>query len=179
VVNCGLKWEEVELTTRSAGSTGVLHIKRKLEQMFFGQHRHILDTKSRLTVPADYRELLVDGAYVMQGLDRNLIVLPEDVFKAISHDIDQMNVNDPLARLLRRLIYSTASRVVFDRTGRMLIPQFLRQYAGLDGEVVLAGAGNYIEIWAPAQWDLQLNQMQDTEANAQRFAPLVISTTKS
>ena len=139
--------------------------------MFFGRFYHNLDEKGRLTIPARYRELLLpDGAYVTQGFDPNLMILPAAVFESLSHNLDQMSLTDPTIRLLRRLVFSTADRVEFDRAGRILIPQFLRQAAGLDTSVVLIGAGRYFEIWSPEAWEVQERQLQDPQANAQRFS---------
>lgn len=144
--------------------------------MFLGQYRHTLDTKDRLTVPARYRELLENGAYVMQGFDRNLMVMTNEAFAAVQAHIQGMSFTEPMTRLLRRLIFSTAGRVELDKAGRILIPQFLRESMVLQGEVVLVGAGDYFEIWAPDVWAEQNAQLQDAEANAQRFAALDLST---
>lgn len=145
--------------------------------MFFGRFYHNLDDKGRLTIPARYRELLLpEGAYVMQGFDPNLMVLPSAVFEKLSQNINQMSITDPDKRLLRRLIFSTADRLAFDRAGRILIPQFLRQAAGLDTNVVVVGAGVYFEIWSPEAWMAQEDQLQDAQAIAQRFAGLDLTS---
>jgi MraZ protein len=138
--------------------------------MFLGQFYHSLDDKGRLTIPARFRELLADeGAYLMQGFDQNLMVLTRTSFEAISRRINQTSMTDPTARLLRRLLYSTADRVEVDRVGRILLPQYLRETAGLDGEAVIIGAGEHFEIWSPDRWAAQTEQINDSEANAQRF----------
>jgi MraZ protein len=144
--------------------------------MFLGQYRHNLDSKDRLTVPARYREPLEKGAYVMQGFDRNLMVMTDEAFDAVRAHLQGMSFTEPITRLLRRLIFSTADRVELDKAGRILIPQFLRQNMQMDGEVVLVGAGDYFEIWAPEAWAEQNAQLQDSQANAQRFAALDLST---
>lgn len=144
--------------------------------MFLGQYRHNLDSKDRLTVPARYREPLEKGAYVMQGFDRNLMVMTDEAFEAVRTHLQGLSFTDPTTRLLRRLIFSTADRVELDKAGRILIPQFLRQNLQLDGEVVLVGADDYFEIWAPEAWSEQNAQLQDSQANAQRFATLDLST---
>ena len=77
--------------------------------MFLGEYRHSIDNKDRLTVPARYRELMDEGAYILRGFDRNLMVLTTKAFEAISHRLDQMSLTDPLARSLRRLIIGSAS----------------------------------------------------------------------
>ncbi len=137
--------------------------------MFLGQYQHSLDTKGRLTVPARYRDLLVDGAYITQGFERNLMVWRTTVFEAISHRVSQMSITDPTSRLLRRLIFSSGEMVEVDRSGRILIPQFLRQAASLDSEAIVVGVGDYFEVWSPDLWSEQVAQLQDSDANAQRF----------
>lgn len=137
--------------------------------MFLGQYRHNLDNKGRLTVPARYREMLEGGAYITQGFDRNLMIWQSSAFEAISLRVGRMSITDPASRLLRRLIFSSGERVEVDRAGRILIPQFLRQAADLDGEAVVVGVGDYFEVWSPSLWDEQTANLQDAEANAQRF----------
>jgi MraZ protein len=82
----------------------------------------------------------------------------------------------PAARSLRRLIYSSGERLEVDRVGRILIPQFLREAAGLDGEAILVGAGDYFEIWSPDAWEEQSTQLKDADTNAQRYIAFDISS---
>lgn len=176
----GAKWEKVEkifpFRQNVAGFPGDVFLKGRVELMFLGQYQHSLDDKGRLTIPARFRDMLEKGAYVTQGFDRNLMVLTEDYFQQVYARVMAMNLTDSTARLLRRLILSTAYPVEVDRAGRILLPQGLRQYIGLDGDAVIVGQGEYFEVWSPATWAEQLNQMQDAEANAQRFAALDLST---
>jgi MraZ protein len=144
--------------------------------MFLGQYQHSIDNKGRLTIPSRFRELLAaEGAYILKGFDRNLIVLPEPAFERISNRVNGLSMTDATARALRRLIFSTAERVEADRTGRILIPDFLRQAANLDSEAMLIGAGNYFEIWSPELWSQQVTQIQEDDSNGQRFALLDLS----
>ena len=142
--------------------------------MFFvGRFNHTLDDKGRLTIPARFREmLLTEGGYIVQGFDQNLMILTSSTFETYSHRINQMSLTDPTARLLRRLLFSTAYHVEFDKAGRILIPQFLRQAASLSNDVIVVGSGEYFEIWSAELWAAQAEQLQDTEANAQRFSAL-------
>ncbi len=144
--------------------------------MFLGQYRHSLDEKGRLTIPARFRELLVDGAFITQGFDRCLMVMTTEYFRQVYERINAMNLADPTARLLRRLILSNAYPVETDKVGRILVPQRLREAVGLDSEAVIAGQGEYFEIWSPPSWDEQMAQIQDTEANNRRFATLDLSS---
>ena len=169
---CGIKWDKVERRW-----SGVSTLKAEVEHMFLGQFYHNLDDKGRLTVPSRFREMLASGgAYVMQGFEKNLMVLPTNTFEAVSLRIQKMSLTDPTARLLRRLLFSTADRVDMDKAGRILLPQFLRQSATLDTGVVVVGSGDYFEIWAPDEWSVQEEQLMDVQANANRFSSLFLSS---
>jgi len=147
--------------------------------MFLGQYRHNLDDKGRLTIPARFRELLVDGAFITQGFDQNLMVLTVPAFESVFQRVNQMSITDPVSRQLKRLIFATAGQVKVDKAGRILLPPYLRDLSGLDGEAMVVGVGDYFEIWSPAAWQDQLDILQDAETNAQRFAALDLSTNQS
>jgi MraZ protein len=144
--------------------------------MFLNQYHHSFDDKGRLTIPAKFRELPVDGAYVVQGLDRNLMVLPPAVYQVLYDRIMAMNLADPDARLVRRIILGNALKVIPDGSGRILLSQNLRDYAGLEAEVVFVGQGDYFEIWAAEPWQKQQDLINDAETNAKRFATLDLRT---
>ena len=144
--------------------------------MFLGHFQHNLDDKGRLMIPARFRELLEGGAFITQGFDKCLMVMTESYFKQVYERIEAMNLADPTARLLRRLILSNAYPVEVDKIGRILMPQNLRAFLGIEnGELIVAGQGEYFEIWTPALWSEQMAQLQDTEANTQRFSTLDLS----
>ena len=144
--------------------------------MFLGQFQHNLDDKGRLMIPARFRELLEGGAFITQGFDKCLMVMTDTYFKQVYERIEAMNLADPTARLLRRLILSNAYPVEADKVGRILVPQNLRAFLGIEnGELIVAGQGEYFEVWTPALWNEQMAQVQDTDANNQRFAALDLS----
>jgi MraZ protein len=143
--------------------------------MFLGQFQHNLDEKGRLMIPARYRELLAAGAFITQGFDKCLMVMTDAYFAQVYDRINSMNLADPTARLLRRLILSNAYAVEADKVGRILVPGNLRQVLELNGEAIVAGQGDYFEVWNPADWNLQMDQLQDIETNNQRFATLDLS----
>jgi MraZ protein len=166
----GEKWD--------AGKTRRLAIKTELEQMFLGQYTHSVDNKGRLTIPVRFREYLADGAIISQGFERNLMVLTTSAFEQMSERVNGMSMTDPIARQLRRLIFATADRAELDRSGRILIPQFLREITGLEGEAVIVGAGEYFEVWSPEAWLPLAEDLQDTDVNAGRFTELEISSSQ-
>ncbi len=144
--------------------------------MFLSQFQHNLDDKGRLMIPARYRDLLAAGAFITQGFDRCLMVMTDAYFQDVYARLNGMNMADPTARMLRRLILSNAYAVDVDKVGRILVPQNLREFLGvISGELVLAGQGDYFEVWTPAEWNLQMDRLQDVEANEQRFATLDFS----
>ena len=143
--------------------------------MFLGQFQHNLDDKGRLMIPARFRELLAAGAFITQGFDKCLMVMTDVYFKQVYERISAMNLADPMARLLRRLILSNAYPVEADKVGRILVPQNLRQVITLESEAIVAGQGEYFEVWTPSAWNEQMAQLQDLETNDQRFAMLDLS----
>jgi MraZ protein len=148
--------------------------------MFLGQFQHNLDDKGRLMIPARFRELLEGGAFITQGFDKCLMVMTEAYFKQVYERIEAMNLADPTARLLRRLILSNAYPVEVDKVGRILMPQNLRTFLGIEnGELIVSGQGEYFEVWTPALWSEQMAQLQDTDANNQRFSTLDLSKSRS
>jgi len=143
--------------------------------MFLGQFQHNLDDKGRLMIPSRFRELLAAGAFITQRFDRCLMVMTDIYFKQVYDRISAMNLADPNTRLLRRFILSNAYPVEIDKVGRILLPQNLRQGIMLEGEAIVAGQGEYFEVWTPAEWNAQMAQLQDIETNNQRFATLDLS----
>ncbi|MCX6065602.1 MAG: division/cell wall cluster transcriptional repressor MraZ [Chloroflexi bacterium] len=144
--------------------------------MFLGQYQHSLDEKGRLTIPAAFRDALGEGAFISQGFDRNLMVMSSAYFQQVYDRINALSITDSAARMLRRLIFSSAYQVEVDKAGRILLPQNLRQFLTINGEAMLVGQGEYFEIWMPAEWARQMQTLQDAEANAQRFSTLDLSS---
>jgi MraZ protein len=164
----GRKWKD-------AGCAGVRQLTGIIAQMFLGQYQHNLDDKGRLMIPARYRELLAAGAFITPSFDKCIMVMTDVYFKQVYDRINAMNLADSNARLLRRLILSSAYPVEIDKVGRILIPQNLRQAIMLESEAIVAGQGEYFEVWTPAAWNDQMAQLQDIETNNQRFAALDLS----
>lgn len=144
--------------------------------MFLNQYQHSFDDKGRLTIPSKFRELPEAGAVVVQGLDRNLMVLPPDVFQKIYDRLMIMSLTDPAARQLRHVILGNALPVIPDGSGRILLSANLKEYANLKDSVVFVGQGDYFEIWATEHWETEQAQLNDATVNAQRFATLDLST---
>jgi MraZ protein len=142
--------------------------------MFLGEYRHTLDDKGRLTVPARYRQLLAEGGYITQGFDQNLMVLRERNFQAVIDRITKQAVTDPSVRELARVLFSQADFVQPDKSGRILVPQPMREKHHLDGELVIVGVGTYFEIWTPERWAAQTEHLDEAAGNASYFEKLQI-----
>lgn len=129
--------------------------------MFRGSTQLSLDSKGRLAIPAKYRnELLANcGGNIVVTADpsRCLLIYPQSVWEPIEKKLSGFSSFNPQIRSLQRLIIGNACDVEMDGSGRILIGAPLRQFAGLQKEVVLAGQGEKFELWDMAKWDLEID----------------------
>jgi MraZ protein len=137
--------------------------------LFLGRTGCLVDEMGRIKFPEGFLALLKTGVVVTQGFERNLLVLPVDSFAEMVRQIAAMNQTDPMVRLLTRILLGNAHEVKIAANGKMQIPEDLRKFSNLEQEVILIGLGDYFEIWSQAGWEVQLNRMQDFDANASRF----------
>jgi len=121
--------------------------------MFLGTFSHTIDDKGRLTLPAKYRTDLGHGVVVTRGVDKCLFIFTAEEFQKLAGQIGSLPMTQSEAREFARHFFSGASDVELDKQGRILIPQDLRDYAGLDGEVIVAGINTRIEVWDVKAWD--------------------------
>lgn len=120
--------------------------------MFLGEFEHTIDGKGRLTIPAKFRDELESGVVVTRGLDGCLWAYSRGEWETLAEKIAQMPTTNPAARNFSRFMFSSAFDSIPDRQGRILIPQNLRDYAGIDNETVVIGVMNRVEIWSPDRW---------------------------
>ena len=146
-----------------------------VELMFFGRFDHSIDTKGRMTVPVQFRELIAQGAFMTLGFDHNLMVMTSESFTRLTERINAMSITNPTARELRRQIFSNATPLELDKAGRILIPQFLRDSVDMDTNATIIGAGLYFEIWADQSLSSHQEMVKGEELDQQRFASLEIS----
>lgn len=142
--------------------------------MFWGEYSHHLDDKGRLIIPARFRPQLIHGAILTRGLDRNLVIYPEDAWQAVTDRLNQMPMTHPTARALRRLLFSGAVELSLDRQGRVLVPGYLRDYAELTDEVLIAGMETFLELWEPSGWRATLDDVPHTLAESPHLMELGI-----
>ncbi|MCB8944709.1 MAG: division/cell wall cluster transcriptional repressor MraZ [Ardenticatenaceae bacterium] len=141
--------------------------------MFLGEHTHTIDDKGRLTIPAKYRALLAKGMVVTRGFDQNLMLFPIDGWEELAARIAERPLSDESVRSFRRRVFSGAMDLTSDKQGRILLPQYLRDFAGINGEVVVAGMFNYLEIWSTDNWETVRASIEDSN-DAARWEDLGI-----
>ena len=121
--------------------------------MLIGEYRHNLDAKGRLSVPAKFRSDLGSAAIVTKGLENCLFLYPREEWEKVMEKIANLPLASASARAFTRMMTSGAMEVEIDKLGRTLLPAYLRDYASLEGETVLAGVLNRVEIWDRASWE--------------------------
>jgi MraZ protein len=143
--------------------------------MFLGEFSHALDDKGRLTIPAKFRDGLAGGLVITRGIDHCLAVYPRQVWDQLAERIAKLPISQRNARNFSRLMFSGAADFVPDRQGRVLIPQPLRDYAGLDGDAVIIGLHDRLEIWNPENWTALRTEVEENpESIAEQLQELGI-----
>ncbi len=132
--------------------------------MFLGTHTPRLDEKGRLFLPAKYRERMAGGLVVTRGQERSLYIFPMDEFASITEQMRLAPTTSKAARDYMRVFLSGASDEIPDKQGRFTIPAPLRQYAGLEREVTVIGAGSRLEVWDSTSWNSYLQQSEQSFA---------------
>lgn len=143
--------------------------------MFFGRYNHTIDDKGRLTIPAKFRDELEGGVVVTQGLDGCLWAYGRAEWEELSAKIRNLPTTNQNARNFARFIFANAFDSIPDRQGRVLLPQELRDFAGIQNETVIIGVMNKLEIWKPEKWSQIVTQVEsDVEGIAAQFQDLGI-----
>ena len=120
--------------------------------MFLGQYDHTIDDKGRLAIPARFRSELAEGLYLTAGVDRCLQILTPQAWQVTAEGIASLSWLNPDARQVQRNLFALATHLVPDKLGRIVVPLYLRQHAGLGTEVIVAGVYDRVEIWDRAAW---------------------------
>lgn len=121
--------------------------------MLLGEYKHNLDTKGRMAIPAKFREELKSGAIITRGLDNCLFIFTNKEWETLAQKLVTLPLAQANSRAFVRLMMSGASDVEVDSQGRVLIPDYLRKYADLSKQVVVAGLYNRIEVWDFEKWE--------------------------
>jgi len=135
--------------------------------MLIGEYRHSIDNKKRLSIPSKMRKALGESAVVTRGLDSCLFVYPKQEWEKLVSRLSELPMGTGSTRSFVRLLLSGATEVDLDQLGRILIPDFLKLYAGLQKNSVIVGIHTRIEIWDAAKWD---EYKKKAESNADELA---------
>jgi len=121
--------------------------------MFIGEYSHTIDEKGRMAIPSKMRSKLGSGAVVTRGIDKCLWVFPKNEWQELASKLASLPITDTDSRAFSRLMLAGAMEVEFDSQGRALVPGYLRTYAGLKKNAVVAGLYNRLEIWDDKVWE--------------------------
>lgn len=120
--------------------------------MFIGEYQHTIDPKKRVAMPSKCRSGLGDKVVVTRGMDKCLFVYPLKTWEKLAEKLGSLPVGESGTRSFIRLMLAGATDVDIDRQGRILIPDYLKEYAGLKKNVTVAGLFDRLEIWDQAKW---------------------------
>ncbi|NTV41139.1 MAG: division/cell wall cluster transcriptional repressor MraZ [Candidatus Moranbacteria bacterium] len=120
--------------------------------MFIGEYQHSVDPKKRLALPSKFRKELGKRVVVTRGLDKCLFVYPIKTWKDLAEKLGTLPMGESSTRSFVRLMLAGAVDSDIDSQGRILLPEYLKEYAGLNRSVTVAGLFNRLEIWDEAKW---------------------------
>ncbi|HIS30122.1 MAG TPA: division/cell wall cluster transcriptional repressor MraZ [Candidatus Limivivens intestinipullorum] len=139
--------------------------------MFMGEYNHTVDTKGRLIIPARFREELGEEFIITKGLDGCLFVFPQNEWQEFEKKLQGLPLTNKSARQFTRFFVAGATPCELDKQGRILLPQTLREFAGLDKDVVLTGMMNRVEIWSKEKW-IENSSYEDMDEIAEQMSDL-------
>jgi MraZ protein len=150
VVESGEKWGDIPADEVTA--------------VFMGEYQHALDSKGRLFVPAKLREDLGERFIITRGLDQCLFVYPLNEWSNLEQKLKNLPLSKSDARAFVRFFFAGATECELDKQGRILLPPYLRTYAGIEREAAILGVSNRVEIWSLSVWQEYSNQVRDSFA---------------
>lgn len=142
--------------------------------MFMGEYSHTIDPKGRLIIPSKFREQLGDEFVLTKGLDGCLSIYPMDEWGGFEEQLRSLPLTNKNARTFSRFFVAGATSCELDKQGRILVPGTLREFAGLEKDVVLTGNINRIEIWSKQKWS-ENSDYDDMDAIAEGLQDLGIT----
>ncbi len=131
--------------------------------MFRGRYTHTIDSKGRISIPVKFREVLADNGspkLILTNFDRCLVAYPTHEWELLERKASSLPQLKPEVKALHRYFISGATECTIDRTGRVLIPPSLREYAKLEKDVILVGLLRKFEIWSLPLWEEEFKKSQ-------------------
>ena len=143
--------------------------------MFIGEFQHNLDQKGRIAIPAKFRKDFEDGLIITRGIDKCLFIFSKNEWNKLAEKLSQLPLAQANSRAFARLMFSGAVDEDLDNQGRILIPDYLRNYASLKKQLVINGLFNRLEIWDKNIWQDYKNKTENSsEEIAERLSQLGI-----
>lgn len=130
--------------------------------MFIGEYTHNLDDKGRLAVPKKFRSALEHGAVVTRGLDSCLFLYTKEEWTKLAEKLANLPFSQANTRAFARLMLAGAMDVALDAQGRVILPEYLRDFAGLKKTIIVAGLYNRLELWDEEKWKEYTKKAEDT-----------------
>lgn len=121
--------------------------------MFIGEYKHSIDEKGRVALPVKFRKDLSHGAVITRGLDNCLYVYTASEWKSLAQRLAALPISKANTRAFARLMLAGAMDVSLDKQGRVVLPEYLREYAKLSKKIVITGLYNHLEIWDDVAWE--------------------------
>ena len=148
--------------------------------MFIGAAQNTIDEKGRLTLSAKWRSELASGVVVTRGFDKCLFIFPQSKFDSIARELEEQGIASADVRMMARHLAALAEQAEPDKQGRIIIPQNLREFAGLNGEATVIGVVNRLEVWNPKTFK-EINTKAETDADvvAERYAQMIRNASKN
>jgi len=142
--------------------------------MFYGEYFHSIDRKGRIILPAKIREVakanFIEKFFTTRGLDKCLFMFSEEEWRSQENKFKSLTFTKQQSRAFNRLFFSGAAEIVADKQGRILLPQYLKDYAEIKKEVFIVGVSNRIEIWSKEKWhDFYNTSRQSYEEIAEKL----------
>ena len=163
---CGAIHEVVRGETAISGD-------KRVFIMFMGEYSHTIAAKGRLIIPSKFREQLGEEFVLTKGFDGSLSIYPNDEWAAFEEKLRALPLTNKNARTFSRFFVAGATSCELDKQGRILVPATLREFAGLEKDVVLTGNINRIEIWSKEKWNENSNY-DDMDAIAESMEEMGI-----
>jgi MraZ protein len=141
--------------------------------MFIGEYSHNLDDKGRLAIPIKFRRDLTKGAVVTRGLDNCLFLYTKSEWEKLAGKLAALPISQANSRAFARLMLAGAMDVPMDKQGRVILPEYLRNFAGIKKATIIAGLYNRLELWDETSWQNYKNSTEKESSEiAERMAEL-------
>jgi len=141
--------------------------------MLIGEYKHTIDTKKRLSLPAKFRKELGKKVIITRGLDNCLFVYPRKEWERTLLRFKNLSVGQSDTRGFNRFIFSGAVDIAIDSLGRILVPDFLKEFAGLKNKVMFIGVNDRVEIWDELNWETYRTKIEgEADVLAERLGEM-------